>query len=112
MTAGTQARIPPVMTVPAPYARTRIPALLDGIVGSLTGNHDIVHVAFSQASAADAYETGLLQKFGNRRAAAVSHAGFESADHLVNDHGKRATVWNASLDTLGNKLGEPIRFAI
>ena len=47
--------------------------LFHGIVWRLTRDHDIVHMAFAQASAADANETSPLQKFGNGRATAIAH---------------------------------------
>jgi len=56
--------------------RVQTRALLDGIVGSLAGDHDIMHVAFAQSCAADAHEASLLQQFADGRAAAVAHAGF------------------------------------
>jgi len=49
-------------------------SLFDGIVRSLAGDHDIVHMALPEACAADADETRFLQQFGNGRAAAVTHA--------------------------------------
>ena len=66
---------------------SRLTRLFDGIVGGLAGDHDVVDVAFAQAGAADADEARFLQQFWNRRAATVAHAGFQSADHLVDDHG-------------------------
>lgn len=54
--------------------RIQTRALLDGIVGSLSGDHNVVDVAFAESSAADANESGLLQQFGDGGAAAVSHA--------------------------------------
>ena len=38
---------------------------LDGIVGSLARDHDIVYVALAQSGAADADETRLLQQLGD-----------------------------------------------
>lgn len=61
--------------------------LLDRIIRSLAGDHDIVYVALAQAGAADAHEARFLQKFRNGGAATVPHARFQSAHHLVNDHG-------------------------
>ena len=43
--------------------------------------------ATPQAGAANANETSFLQQFGNAAASTIAHAGFESADHLVHDHG-------------------------
>ena len=53
--------------------RVQTRALLDGIVRSLSGDHDIMDVAFAESSAADAHESALLQQFGDGGAAAVSH---------------------------------------
>jgi len=49
-------------------------ALLDGIVGSLAGDHDVVDVTLAESGAADAHEARFLQEFGDCRAAAVAHA--------------------------------------
>jgi hypothetical protein len=48
--------------------------LLDAIIGSLAGDHDIVNVALAESGAADAHEARLLQQFGNGGATAVAHA--------------------------------------
>lgn len=49
------------------------PALLDGIVGGLTGDHNVVHVTLAQAGAADANESSFLQEFSDGRASAIAH---------------------------------------
>jgi hypothetical protein len=49
-------------------------ALLDGIVGGLAGDHDIMNVTLAQSGAADANESGLLQELCDSRAAAIAHA--------------------------------------
>jgi hypothetical protein len=49
-------------------------ALLDGIVGSLAGDHNVMDVALAESSAADAHEARFLQKFADGSAAAVAHA--------------------------------------
>src|ERR1700693_4019639 len=61
-------------------------ALFDAIVGGLAGDHYVVDVALAESGAADADEARFLQEFGDGGAAAVSHAGFQSADHLMDDH--------------------------
>jgi hypothetical protein len=55
-------------------AGAQICALLDGIIGSLAGDHDIVNVALSQTCAADAHEARFLQEFRDGGAAAIAHA--------------------------------------
>ena len=44
--------------VPFPFVK---PTLLDRIIRSLAGDHDIVHMALAQAGAADTYEARFLQ---------------------------------------------------
>ena len=92
MTVGSQAAKP---GCPGPDSRGRLSphrpchnhrVLLDRIVRGLAGNHHVVDMALAQAGAADAHEARLLQQFGNGRAAAVAHAGFQAADHLIDDH--------------------------
>jgi hypothetical protein len=48
--------------------------LLDAVVGSLAGDHDVVDVTFAESGATDAHEARLLQEFCDGRAAAVTHA--------------------------------------
>jgi len=60
--------------------------LFNRIVGSFARDHDIVHMALAQPGAADAHEARFLQQLGNRGAAAIPHAGLQSAHHLINDH--------------------------
>jgi hypothetical protein len=48
--------------------------LLDAIIGSLAGNHDVMNVALAQSGATDAHEASFLQQFGNGSAPAVAHA--------------------------------------
>src|SRR5579862_5395930 len=89
--------------------RVPVTSLFNGIVGGFPGDHDIVDVAFAEAGAADAHEAGLLQEFGNLRAAAVAHARLQATDHLVDDHRDRAAVRHTSFDALGDELREPVR---
>ena len=48
--------------------------LLDAIVGSLAGDHNVVDVALAKSSAADAHKTSFLQQFGDRSATAIAQA--------------------------------------
>src|SRR5690348_15907199 len=66
--------------------RDYVRSLFNGIVRGFAGNHDVVYMALAQAGAADAYETRLLEEFGNGGTAAVSHSGLQSSHHLVDDH--------------------------
>lgn len=72
--------------VPVGVQAVRGPVLLNRIVGSLAGDHDIVHMALAQACAADADKSRLLQQLGDGRATAIAHARFQAAHHLVHDH--------------------------
>src|SRR5271167_3351316 len=54
--------------------------LLDTIVGGLAGDHDVVDVAFTQASPADANKPRLLLQLGDGGAADISHAALDAAD--------------------------------
>ncbi len=49
-------------------------ALLDGIVGSLAGDHDVVYVTLAEPGTADAHEARFVQELGDGGAAAVAHA--------------------------------------
>src|SRR5271166_5297257 len=60
-------------------------SLLSRVVRSFARDHDVVHMAFAQAGSADAHESRLLLQLGDRLAAAVTHAGLQSAHHLVDD---------------------------
>src|SRR5580692_912707 len=117
---GPQAREPcPGCAVPDSRGRLspqrRSPAghrLLDTIVGGLAGDHYIVDVAFAESGAADAHEAGFLQEFGDGGAAAVAHAGFQSANHLVDDHGDGTAIRDASFNAFGNEFAEAVGFAV
>jgi hypothetical protein len=65
---GVQAGVPPPSCAqPSPQK------LLDAIVGSLAGDHDVVNVALAQPGAADPHKASFLQQFSNGGAAAVAH---------------------------------------
>ena len=48
--------------------------LLDGIVGSLAGDHDVVDVTLAESGAADAHKARFVQEFSDGGTAAVTHA--------------------------------------
>lgn len=66
---GRDPRLENVVTV-----RVQMRGLLDAIIGSLAGDHDIVNVALAKSGATDAHEARFLEQFGNRSASAVPHA--------------------------------------
>src|SRR6266567_5187903 len=103
---NTKDGAPSFFLPPGFLAPGRRPFLLDGIVGGLASDHDVVDVAFAEAGATDAYEARFLQELGNRGAAAVAHARLQSANHLMDDHGDGAAVGNASLNSLGDEFSQ------
>src|SRR5205807_4770144 len=82
--------------------------LLDGIVGGFARDHDVVHMALAKTGAADAYEARLLQQFGNRGAATISHARLQPSHHLVDDHRDRAAIGHAPFNAFGDEFVEPV----
>ncbi len=73
--AGVQAREPrPGWARRDSRRRLSQHKLFDGIIGGLSGDHDIVNVTLAKSGSADAHEAGFLQEFADGGAAAVSHA--------------------------------------
>src|SRR5215469_16844902 len=57
--------------------------LFEPVVGGFPRDDYVMHVAFTQARAADADEACLLLQLGNAARAAVSHPGTQAAHQLV-----------------------------
>src|SRR5579863_10714248 len=45
-------------------------------------------------------------------APAISHAGLEAADHLVNDHRHRSAIGNPALDAFGDEFVQAVGLAV
>src|ERR1700731_1023013 len=73
---------------------------LGRVVRSFASNHNVVHVTLAQAGSTDAYEPSLLLQISNCLASAISHARFQPADHLMNDHRYGAAIGNATFNSL------------
>src|SRR5215469_132282 len=84
--------------------------LLDTIVGSFPGDHDIVYMALAQASAANADKARVLLQLADRAASNVSHAALYPANELVHDHPDSAAIGYATFDAFRHKLREPVAF--
>src|SRR5439155_6467784 len=65
-----------------------------------------MRVGFAKARTGYADEPRAGTKIVDRRRAGVAHARAESADELMHDRGERTERANATLDALGDKLGE------
>src|SRR5258707_6073821 len=61
--------------------------LLDPVIRGLARDDDIMHVALTQAGAADAGEARLLLQFRNAPGPAHGHAGAQSAHQLIHHSG-------------------------
>src|SRR5580698_3158301 len=79
---------------------------LDRVVRGFARDHHVVDMTLAQTSGADADEASALLEFGDGLASAVAHAGFETADHLVNDQRNGAAIGHAALDALGHEFAE------
>ena len=75
-------------------------ALLGAVIRRFLGDRDVVHVRFAEAGGRDANQLGLALQLGDRRAAAVAHAGAQAADQLVDHRGDAAFVRDASFRCL------------
>src|SRR5512132_3486825 len=80
-----------------PGRRSGLGRVLDGVVGGLLGDVDVVGVALGHAGAGHAAEAGVLAEVLDVFGAAVAHAGAEAADHLVDEVAERAAVGDAAL---------------
>src|SRR5437764_92922 len=65
-----------------------------------------MRVGFAKARTGYANEPRAGAKIVDRRRADVAHACAESADELMHDRGERTERANATLDALGDELGE------
>src|SRR5579859_7121577 len=86
--------------------------LFQPVVRRFTRDYHVVHMAFTQAGAADADEARLLLQLGNRLGAAITHAGTQSADQLKNHLRQRAAIRHAALDAFGHEFTHPIAAAV
>src|ERR1017187_6798406 len=60
--------------------KLRPPLLFDMIVGRLSCDDHVMHVALAQAGAADAHKLRLLLQLGDAAAAQIAHAGAQPSD--------------------------------
>src|SRR5579875_3468331 len=74
------------------------------VVWRLSGNRDIMHVAFSQPGAGDPAEAGIALQLLDIRAASIPHTSPQTADQLVNHPAHRTLVAHPSLDPLRDQL--------
>ena len=65
---------------------------------------NIVRMALPQPCAGDPDKLGLLMKVGDGVAAAVSHAGADAADELVDRFAERTLERHARHDPFGNEF--------
>ena len=79
-------------------------SLFERVVRRFARDHDIVNVTLTQSGATDANEPCLLLEFGNGLTAAISHAGFETADHLMTRSWRRIRDRVRAFDTFGHQL--------
>src|SRR5277367_4982004 len=63
--------------------------LLNPVVRSFFGDDDVVHVTLPQSSGGNADKARFRLHLLDRAAAAISHAGLESAHQLVHQIGQR-----------------------
>src|SRR6185436_1152472 len=84
--------------------RRRMARLFYAVVRGFLRNRDVVHVALAEAGVGDADDLRVALQIGNRRRAAVAHAGAQAAHQLVHDHRHAALVLHASFDALGHEL--------
>src|SRR6266699_5226558 len=85
------------------YWQTSPLPVLDGVVGSLFGDHHVVGVALAQAGAGDANEARLFLHLLDGGAAGIAHRLAQAADQLVDQRPQHAFVGYARLDTFGDE---------
>src|SRR5258708_36384300 len=86
--------------------------LLDPVVGCFAGNHDIVHVAFSQSRAAYANETCLLLQVQDTFSAAIAHTRTQSTNQLIDRGRQGAAIRHATFNSFRHKFVQPVLVAI
>src|SRR5262245_33956601 len=82
--------------------------LLASVIGSLARDDNVMHVALTQARAADTNELCFLLQLRNGLGAAVTHSRTQTSDQLVNHLSQRPPVRHAALDALGDQLGQAV----
>src|SRR5271165_6978744 len=78
--------------------------LLQPVIGRFLGDDDVVYVAFAKAGRCDAEEFRFVLQFADRSRAAISHAGAQAADKLINHLGQRTFIRDAAFDAFGNEF--------
>src|SRR5207253_7750497 len=78
--------------------------LFHAVVRRFLRNLHVVHVALARAGRRDANQLRLPLQLANGRAAAVAHAGAETADELMNHRGDAPFVRDAPFDPLRHEL--------
>src|SRR5690606_17760501 len=74
------------------------------VVRGLAGNHDVMDVAFAQASTRDAYKAGAFLELANVCTTDITHRSTKTADHLVDDRSNRALIGRLALDTFRHQF--------
>src|SRR5215471_9614287 len=87
-------------------------SLLECVIGSFACDDHIMHMALAQPGPADTHETRFLLQFRDGLATAVAHAGTQTSDHLVDDHGHRTAVGHAAFDAFRDELGKAVAIAV
>src|SRR6266699_122487 len=85
------------------YWQKRLLPVLDGVVGSLFGDHHIVRVALAQAGAGDANEARLFLHLLDGGAAGIAHRLAQATDQLVHQRPQHAFIGYTRLDALGDE---------
>src|SRR5262245_35785932 len=92
---------------PIPDRRSPVPgadSAIEPVVWRFLGDLDVVDVALAYACGCDADEASLALELGNRRAAAIAHAGAQASHQLMDHRGNASLVRDAPLDSLGHEL--------
>src|SRR4051794_33940591 len=77
---------------------------LVAVIWGLLGDRNIVRMALGHAGRGDPAEAGVLSQLLDVAGAAVTHAGAEAADELIDEVTQWAAIGNATLDPLGHEL--------
>ena len=77
---------------------------IGAIVGGLFGDDDVVHMAFAKPGKSLPDKRRLLLQIRNGFTSAIAHAGFHSADHLVNMRRQKPLVRDSTFNPFGHQF--------
>src|SRR5215470_842925 len=90
----------------------KLACLFESIIRRFTCDDHVMHVALTQARAADADETRFLLQLKDAVRAAIAHTGAQTTDELVDHLRQRASIRHTPFDSFRHQLAHAISGAV